>query len=194
MRIAWCVALSLAIGCSGGCGSDPPPMGLQLVYTDPATGPLRLIHDPASTSAQAVVLAYVVGGQALSGYAAGFNLPLDATKVVLGSFTPGIGLDPGQPPLAAQAAIPKQGPLAGMLITAQSQKASGAGAVVGDTTLASGTVLYTVRLELRDGATAGVVFDGTAAGFVLPSGGLRNQAGTAVVEANQVGVGKLEVR
>jgi len=57
----------------------------------------------------------------LSGYAAGFDLPLDATKVVLGSFTPGTGLDPGQPPLAAQAVIPHHGPLAGMLVTVQSQ-------------------------------------------------------------------------
>jgi hypothetical protein len=39
-----------------------------------------------------------------------------------------------------------------------------------------------------------VVFDGTAAGYALPSGGLRNRAGTAVVSAGQVAIGKLEVR
>lgn len=72
--------------------------------------------------------------------------------------------------------------------------ASGAGAVTGDAALAPGTVLFTVRLELASGATAGVVFDGTSAGFTLPSGGLRNRAGTTVVEAGQVGIGKLEVR
>lgn len=190
MRIALSIA---ALALAAGCG-DNSPVSLQLVYTDPATGALRLIHDPASTSPQAVVLALVVGEQPLSGYGAGFNLPLDATRVALGSFTPGTGLDPGQPPLAAQAVIPSHGPLAGMLATALSQKASGAGAVAGDTALAPGTVLYTVRLELAHGATAGVVFDGTAPGFALPSGGLRNRAGTAVVEAGQVGVGKLEVR
>jgi hypothetical protein len=200
MRIALRIAaLAIIVGCSTGAGGDgsesnPPRVGLQLIYTDPAGGVLRLIHDPASTSAQAVVLAFVVGGQPLSGYATGFNLPLDATKVVLGSFNAGTGLDPGLPPLAAQAVIPDHGPLAGVLVTAQSQKASGAGAVTGDTTLSPGAVLYTVRLVLAKGATAGVVFDGTAAGFALPSGGLRNRAGTAVVEAGQVGIGKLEVR
>ena len=201
MRIAYSIAaLALAVACGGGgggggtgSGSDPP-MNPHLVYTDPAAGALRLIHDPAGTSAQAVVLALVVGDQPLSGYAAGFNLPLDATRVVLRSFTPGTGLDPGQPPLAAQALIPRQGPLAGMLVTAQSQKASGAGAVTGDAALAPGTVLYTVRLELAADATAGIVFDGTAAGFALPSGGLRNRVGTAVVQPGQVAIGKLEIR
>ena len=205
-RIALPVAaLALIVGCGGGhtgtgtgsgsgSGSDPPPPGLQLVYTDPPAGALRLIHDPASTTARAIVLALVVGGQPLTGYAAGFDLPLDATRVALDSFTPGTGLAPGQPPLAAQAVIPDHGPLAGMLVTAQSQKASGAGAVVGDTALPPATVLYTIRLALTAGATAGTVFDGSGAGFALPSGGLRNRAGTAVVEAGQVGIGKLEVR
>jgi hypothetical protein len=81
-----------------------------------------------------------------------------------------------------------------MLVAAQGQKASGAGAVASDTALAPNTVLYTLRLELTSRAMTGVVFDGSAAGFVLPSGGLRNRAGTAVVEASQVGVGTLEVR
>jgi hypothetical protein len=199
MRIALSVAaLALGASCGGsgqgpGNGSNPPP-ALQLVYTDPAAGALRLIHDPAGTSGQAVSLSLVVGEQPLSGYAAGFDLPLDTTRVMLGSFTPGTGLDPGQPPRAAQAVIPTQGPLAGMLVTVQSQKASGAGAVTSDAALAPGTVLFTVRLELASGATAGVVFDGSSAGFTLPSGGLRNRAGTTVVEAGQVGIGKLEVR
>jgi hypothetical protein len=203
MRIArpiGALALALAVACGGsghqpGTGSDAnPPAGVQLVYTDPGAGALRLIHDPAGTSAQAVALSLVVGGQPLSGFAAGFDLPLDADRVALTSFTPGAGLDPGQPPRAAQAMMPRQGPLAGMLVTVQSQKASGAGAVTGDAALAPGTVLYTVRLELTPGATAGVVFDGTSAGFRLPSGGLRNRVGATVVEAGQVGIGKLEVR
>ncbi|HEY0481006.1 MAG TPA: hypothetical protein VGD37_26000 [Kofleriaceae bacterium] len=193
---------ALAAGCGdngrgGGGGHDDggtEPPGARLVYTDPDHGALRLIHDPAGTSAGAVVLAFVVGDQPLAGYAAGFNLPLDARRVKLAAFTPGTGLDPGGPPLAAQAVIPAQGPLAGMLVTAQSQKASGAGAVTGDTALPPHTVLYTLRLELADGATAGVVLDGSAAGFALPSGGLRNRLGTAVVQAGEVGIGKLEIR
>ena len=90
--------------------------------------------------------------------------------------------------------IPEVGPLAGMLVAVQSQKASGAGAVPTDTALAAGAVLCTVRLELADGATQGIAFDGTAAGFTLPSGGLRDRAGTAVVDAAHVGIGKLEIR
>jgi hypothetical protein len=197
MRIALSITLALAAGCSSGCGnghgSDAPP-GVQLVYTDPPAGSLRLIHDPATTSPQAIVLAFVVGAQPLSGYATGFNLPLDASKIALASFTPGTGLAAGQPPHAASAVIPSHGPLAGMLVTALSQKASGAGAVTTDTPLAPDTILFTLRLAVADGATAGVVFDGTAAGFTLPSGGLRNRAGTAIVAPGQVSIGKLELR
>jgi hypothetical protein len=39
----------------------------------------------------------------------------------------------------------------------------------------------------------GVVFDGTAADFHLPSGGMRDRSGTTVVEATDVAIGKLEV-
>jgi hypothetical protein len=38
-----------------------------------------------------------------------------------------------------------------------------------------------------------VVFDGTAAGFVLPSGGMRDRTGSAVVEPADVAIGKLVV-
>ena len=68
MRIALSVAaLALGAGCGGsgqgpGNGSNPPP-ALQLVYTDPVAGALRLIHDPAGTSAQAISLSLVVGEQ-----------------------------------------------------------------------------------------------------------------------------------
>ena len=51
-----------------------------------------------------------------------------------------------------------------------------------------------VGVEARiDGAPIGVVFDGTASGFVLPSGGMRNRAGMTVVEAKDVAIGRLEV-
>lgn len=166
--------------------------GLHLRYRDPGPGALRLIRNPAS-DARSAVLDFVVGDAPVTGYAAGFDLALDARKVALGRFTPGQGLDPGAAPIAAGAALPVAGPLAGMLVTALSQKASGAGAVAEDTVLAPGTVLYTIELDLIYGAQ-GVVFDGTAAGFVLSSGGLRDKAGTTVVEARDVAIGALEVR
>jgi hypothetical protein len=122
-----------------------------------------------------------------------FDLPLDATKVTLGAFTPGTALDPGSAPASAAAVIPTQGPLAGTLVTAQSQKASGAGAVATDTVLAPKTVLYTIELDVVEPLKAGVVFDGTSKGFVLASGGLRNKAGLTVVDPSQVKIGKLEV-
>jgi len=191
-RTGWKIAVGLAAACGCG-GGNQPQIGTELVYTDPGAGALRLIHEPGTAGA-AVVLAFVVGDQPLSGYATGFDLPLAPSKVALRGFTPGTGLDPGLPPLAAQAVISTQGPLAGMLVAAQSQKASGAGAVSGDTALAPHTVLFTVRLELVAGATTGAVFDGAVPDFALPSGGLRNLAGTAVVSAGQVGIGTLEVR
>ena len=43
------------------------------------------------------------------------------------------------------------------------------------------------------GAPSGVIFDGTAAGFALPSGGMRTRAGTTVVAPADVAIGKLEV-
>jgi len=191
-RTGWQIAVGLAAVCGCGGGNEPQ-VGTELVYTDPDAGVLRLMHD-RGTHGSAVVLTFLVGDQPLSGYATGFNLPIAPGEVALGGFTPGTGLDPGLPPLAAKAVIPTQGPLAGMLVAAQSQKASGAGAVFGDTALAPRTVLFTVRLELALGATTGTVFDGAVPDFALPSGGLRNLAGTAVVSGGQVGIGKLEVR
>lgn len=205
LSIAVTAVTGLAAGCGGGgtgsgpgsgsgSGSQMPPTGLQLVYTDPSSGALRLVRDPAGLGGNAVTLRLVVGDQPLTGYATGFDLPLDTTKVVLGAFTPGAALAPGEPPLAARAVIPKQGPLAGMLVTALSQKASGPGAVATDAVLGPGSVLYSIELDLAPAASDGVVFDGTATGFALPSGGLRNRTSTVVVSAGQVGIGKLEVR
>jgi len=175
----------------GGCGDNleaPPP----IVYTDPGAGKLRLIKDEQTTRTE-IVLDLVVGDAPLTGYSAGFDLPLDASKVGFGGFTPGTALPAGTAPIAAMGTIPRTGPMKDMLVTGQSQKASGDGAVTTDTTLAPGAVLYTIRLDLLDGASIGVVFDGTASDFVLPSGGLRDRAGNAVVDAKDVAIGKLEV-
>lgn len=179
---AWLVALVVLAGCDG----------LHLRYRDPDAGALRLIRNPASDARRAV-LDFVVGDAPLTGYATGFDLALDAQLVRLGRFTPGPALEPGAPPIAAGAALPTAGPLAGVLVTALSQKASGAGAVAHDTVLAPGSVLFTVELDLVYG-TPGVVFDGTAPGFVLRSGGLRSLAGLTVVESRDVAIGALEAR
>ncbi|HEX3477763.1 MAG TPA: hypothetical protein VHT91_22230 [Kofleriaceae bacterium] len=170
------------------CGNDGPP---GLSYTDPPSGgALRLVKN-ASSTAKAMVLDLVVGDAALTGYSAGFDLPLDATKIRLGPFTPGKALDPGSAPTAAGAAIPGDGPLRGALVVGLSQKATGTGAVAADTALPPGTVLLTVELDAVQPFQEGVVFDGTAKNFALPSGGLRNKAGTTVVDAGQVKIGKL---
>jgi hypothetical protein len=81
-----------------------------------------------------------------------------------------------------------------MLVVGQSQKATGTGAVPTDTVLAPNTVLFTVELDLVQPPQGSVVFDGTASGFRLPSGGLRNKAGLTIIDSPQVKIGKLEVR
>jgi hypothetical protein len=165
----------------------------QLVYKDPPKGgALRLVKDPATTGAT-MVLDFVVGDDPLVGYATGFDLPLDATKVTLGAFTPGTALDPGGAPAATAAAIPMQGPLAGTLVVALSQKASGAGAVTTDATLAPGARLFQLRLDRVEPVTSGVVFDGLDASFHLPSGGLRDRSGLTVVDETRVAIGRLEI-
>jgi hypothetical protein len=168
-----------ALAVAAAACSNPNP---DLAYTDPTGGALRLVKNPASTT-KAMVLDFVVGDAALTGYSTGFDLPLDITKVKLGPSTPGTVLSPGS-----------EGPLRGMLVVGLSQKATGAGAIATDTALAPGTVLYTVELDAVEPRDGGVVFDGTAKGFVLPSGGLRNRAGMSVVDASQVKIGKLELR
>jgi hypothetical protein len=186
------ISLCVLAAAAPACGGDSPPTGLS--YTDPpAGGALRLVKNPASTT-KAIVLDFVVGDAALTGYSTGFDLPLDATKVTLGRFTPGKALDPGSAPVAASAKLPSQGPLRGALVVGLSQKAAGTEAVATDTALPPGTVLLTVELDAVEPLQGGVVFDGTAKDFALLSGGLRNKAGVAVVNASQVKIGKLELR
>jgi hypothetical protein len=167
----------------------------KLAYTDPAPGgKLRLIQH--SVTDGTVILDLVVGAQPLTGYSVGFNLPVDATRVVLDAqapLTPGSGLSPGSAPMAAKAILPTSGPLSGMLVSALSQKASGNGAIPGDTPLPSGTLLYSLKLNLVPAGAPGVAFDGSAASFVLPSGGMRDKSGTQLVNAADVAIGKLEV-
>ncbi|MCE9572671.1 MAG: hypothetical protein K8W52_05900 [Deltaproteobacteria bacterium] len=201
MNRALSISALALLGALAGCGDNikgeevgPGPVGTSratLVYTDPSGGKLRLIKDPASTLGPTVTLDFVVGEAAQTGYATGFDLPL-AAPLTVSEFTPGTALAPGEP-AAARALVPTTGPLANNLVAAQSQKATGTGAVTTDTTLAPGTLLYKVTLTLTDGSRPGVMFDGAAPGFVLPTGGLRDRAGNTVVEAKDVAIGKLEL-
>ncbi len=176
---------------SASCGDDQKPL---ITYDNPKTGALRLVNSKTKPTVDGeVVLDLVVGDQPLTGYSAGFNLPLAHGLVRLTGFTPGTALEPGTSPPAAQAKLPITGPLADHLVTGISQKAGGPGAVVTDTLLPPGAVLYTVHLEVISNAPDGMVLDGTAAEFHLPSGGLRDHNGTTVVEATDVAIGRLEI-
>lgn len=165
----------------------------KISYSNPpsGTGKLRLVKTAATIDD--VTLALVVGSEPLTGYSAGLNLPAGHGLLHIAEFTPGKALDPGTSPQAAHAALPMSGPLADHLVTAISQKATGTGAIETDTTLPAGTVLYTMRIAVNPNAADGVVFDGTAADFHLPSGGMRDRSGTTVVEATDVAIGKLEI-
>jgi hypothetical protein len=187
------IASDAGMASDAGIASDAGTGVPRLIYTDPSGGALRLVASPRATPT-AMVLDFVVGSASLTGYSTGFDLPLAPGRVTLGPFTPGSALSPGTAPIAAAAAVSSQGPLRGMLVVGQSQKAGGAGAVATDTTLATGAVLFTIELDLAAAAQAGVVFDGTAGGFLLPSGGLRDRLGTTIVDPSQVKIGKLEVR
>ncbi len=175
------VALLLALAA---CGDDVQPIS----YTNPSAGKLRLVE--RSHTGSSITLDFVVGDAPPVGYSTGFDLPLDTTKVTLADFVPGSALDPGPAPLAARAVIGHDAPLAGMLVVAQSQKATQA---TTDATLAPGSVLLSFELAVAGGATPGGVFDGTAKDFALPSGGLLDRTGNAVVQPSEVAIGKLVV-
>jgi hypothetical protein len=183
--------LLLVLLACGACGDN---IGSPISYTDPTAGKLRLVRGAQSKNLTSINLDLVVGDAPLTGYSVGFDLPIDDTRMTLGAFTTATGLNPGSDPVAAKATLPKSGPLAHELVTALSQKAAGTGAVAGDTQVAAGTVLYSIELELTAHAATGVVFDGTASDFVLPSGGMRDRLGNTVVEAKDVAIGKLEIK
>lgn len=173
------------------CGDNE---GGPLRYSNPDGGKLRLVRSKVKpATADEIILDFVVGDQPLTGYSVGFDLPADHRMVRLVDFVPGTALDPGSAPPAAKGTLPTTGPLADMLVTGLSQKASGPGAVPTDTTVAPGSVLYTIRLQMVASSPEGVVFDGTDPEFHLPSGGMRDRAGTTVVEPREVAIGKLEV-
>ena len=189
MRSSLVFSVVVSLGLAA-CGDNERP---PIDYTDPKGGVLRLVKNNHETTADEIVLDLVVGSQPVTGYSVGFDLPIPGHQVQLTGFEPGHALEAGKTPVAARAVIPSSGPLANILVTGQSQKAAGEGAVATDTVLAPKSVLYTIHLARVPGAAVGVVFDGTASDFVLPSGGLRDRAGTTVVEAKDVAIGKLEI-
>jgi hypothetical protein len=178
----------LLLAVVAGCGDNLPAPG-PLTYTDPTGGKLRLVKD-AATAGDELVLDLVVGAAPLTGFSVGFDLPVAPGTIVLDGFTPGTTLPAGAAPQAAMAALPDKGPLANELVTGQSQKATD---VATDASLPAGSLLYTIQLHAASGAKAAIVFDGTAAGFVLPSGGMRDRKGNSVVDAKDVSIGKLEL-
>jgi hypothetical protein len=161
----------------------------SLVYTNPASGRLRLVRNPASTGTLLVL--DLIAAETLTGYGVGFNLPVVPSAVRLNSMAPGIALPAGSNPAAAMAALPSSGPLQGILTSAQSQKASGSGAVPTDTLVPIGSVLYTLRLDLLS-ATPGVVFDGASLSPAF-NAAMRDKLGNDVVRRGEFGIGRLEV-
>ncbi|HEY8211555.1 MAG TPA: hypothetical protein VIG99_28930 [Myxococcaceae bacterium] len=172
---------------------DILPPGSGLAYTDPPPGgKIRLVRDAASTATTVVL--DLVAAVPLTGFQVGFNLPLDTSRVQADPalLTPGTALPAGAPPIAAKAVIPATGPLANVLLSGQSQKAAGGGAVPTNSAVPAGAVFYQLRLDLKPGAVTGVVFDGAALGprFI---GKMRDRTGTDVAVSTDFQIGRLEV-
>lgn len=154
----------------------PTPGTRTLSYADPAGLPagasLALVKNAASTPT--LLKLDVVTTQAVSANALAFGLALDGSKVALdaaaaGDTAPGFtvnasALNPGSTPAAAAASLRTAGPLANVLTFGIAQKPSGGGAVPGDTSIPSGSVLCTLRLMPVATAAPGPVFPFTADG------------------------------
>ena len=163
-----------------GCGDDVPsgPYG----YRDPSGGKIRLLRSAKSTNDRIVL--DLVTQVPLRGWAVGFDLPLDDSRIAIDPATP---LDPGAawPTPVAKALIPQTGPLRGALVVAQSAQSGD------DVDIPAGTVLLSVRLGKRAGGMAGVVFDGAPAGF---RAGLLDKRGNLIVPPQDFAIGRLELR
>lgn len=184
-RLGVLLLTSSLAACGGGDDS-------RFSYSAPEDGALRLVKKSASEDS--ITLDFVVGAAAQNGYSTGLTLPVDASLVTLAKFEPGTALDPGSAPAAAAGQLVEAGALAGSLVLGVSQKSGGEGAAAGNAALAPGAVLFSITLAVKEGATEGVVFDGTAADFVLPSGGLRDLVGSMTVPTSGVKIGRLELK
>jgi hypothetical protein len=170
-----------------------------LIYTQPTTGRVRLVANPAS-NAQVVQLDLVAGERlevsAFFGgpgsFSAGMNLPLDTTRVAAGSplFVRGAALPPGPGVPAQVAAIGADH----VLYTGVSRKrVTGTAVATQDTDVPAGQVFYSVRLALQATSSVGPVFDG-AQPMAMFRAAVRDQFGDDFVGQVDFGVGKLEVR
>ncbi len=163
---------------------------VSLVYTDPTVGRVRLVRNAASTPS--LLILDLKANEALQGYSVGFNLPVEAQRVVLDGITPGTALNVGTGTTAVAAALPASGPLKGVLTSVVSQKAAGTGAVTSDTSVAASAVFYQLRLKLPAQLSEGIVFDGANLGALF-HGSLRDRQGNEVVGRNGFGIGRLEL-
>ena len=165
--------------------------GPAYYYVPPMTGKIRLLPNLTQSTPTLAVLELTAMVD-LTGYYVGFDVAIDPTQVAPDAslMTAGTVLNPGTNPPAIGAAIPTAGPLAKVLVTGISQKASGSGAVPSDATIHAGDVFYTIKLPLKPGAAGGVILDGTVAKNVVRAG-LRNKAGSEVVGVADFGIGKL---
>jgi hypothetical protein len=165
------------------------PVSASILYTDPPSGneALRLVADPSSTPAQAVLkLVATAALPSLSGVA--LNLPLDgdtaggsrdgSARVSLHTVAGVPDLvdsmfDPvtGSPTPAKAIALPDSGPLAGTLALGIAQKPTSFGGPP-DAVLAPGNAIATFELDLVPEGGVGVVFDG-ASGLLTSGNGFR---------------------
>lgn len=179
---------------TGGVSFHAQATGGLAYVAPPDVGKIRLVQADSGTSTGAVTLQLIAAVE-LSGYSVGFSLPVDPNRIRLapGGFEPGPALPPGASPAAAKGVIATRGRLRDMLVTGQSQKAAGEGAITEDARVPAGAVFYTIQLELAPGALPGVAFDGLQPGARF-RGGMRDRSGSEVVAAGEVAIGRLEVR
>jgi len=169
----------------------------SLVYTNPSAGSASIALQKNAASTATTVVLDLVTLRTVSGYGIGFGLPLDAAKVQAGTplMVAGTALSAGTGTQAAAAALPSSGPLAGVLVAAQSQKAAGGGAVATDTSVGAGVVLFTLRLDVSPYASAGNVFDGASIQSNQKFNAfLRDRQGNNTVSAGGFAIGKLDVQ
>lgn len=171
-----------------------------LIYTPPATGRVRLVANPAQSSAQVVQLDLVANerlelstffGGGPGSFSAGMNLPLDTTRVGPDAalFAVGNALPLGAGAQAAKGVI---GP-DHVLYTAVSRKRVAGTIFTQVTEVQAGQVFYSVRLKLAQAGTVGPVFDGGQP-TALYRAAVRDQWGDDFVGQSEIGVGKLVVQ
>ena len=188
-----------------------------LVYTDPATGgKVRLVRNAGSSAStvtldlvsNATLFAVSAGGANIRNgvFAAGMNLPLDATKVA-----PGTSLITTTAPVGSSAALNLATGAAGspravaaainattsVLYSGVSQKrTANNGAQTGDASLRPfpgvASYYYSLTLKLVPGARPGVIFDGQNLGPKFHAA-VRDHSGSDIFQNADFSIGRLEI-